>query len=58
MMIAVPLCLTMDAVYRFMLSGRRWFHPSLGGAQFFIPMWILGIIWLVLGVVYAIQGVG
>src|SRR5262245_46877619 len=55
MIIAGPLCVTMDLVYRLRHRERRWFHPNRGGALFFIPVWILGIIWLVLGVAYAIQ---
>ena len=58
MLIAAPLCMAMDLVYRFRRSERGWFHPNSGGALFFIPVWILGTIWLVLGAVYAIQGHG
>jgi hypothetical protein len=58
MIIAGPLCMAMDLAYRFRRSERRWFHPSSGGALFFIPVWILRIVWLVLGVVYTTQGPG
>src|SRR4051812_28944183 len=58
MIIAGPLCAAMDLVYRFRHPDRRWFHPNWGGALFFIPVWILGIVWLVLGIVYTIQGGG
>jgi hypothetical protein len=58
MIIAGPLCVAMDLVYRFMRSGRRWFHPSFGGSLFFIPVWILGIVWLVLGIAYTTKGHG
>ena len=58
MIIAGPLCAAMDLTYRFWRPYRRWFHPSFGGALFFIPVWILGIVWLVLGIVYTIQGHG
>ena len=56
MIIAGPLCTAMDLVYRFKRANRRWFSPSVGGALFFIPVWILGIVWLVLGIVYTSQG--
>jgi hypothetical protein len=56
MIIAGPLCTAMDLVYRLKHPERRWFHPSSGGALFFIPLWLLGVIWLVLGIVYTIQG--
>jgi hypothetical protein len=58
MIIAGPLCAAMDLGYRFKHSGRRWFHPSLGGALFFIPVWIFGILWWVQGVADATQGGG
>jgi hypothetical protein len=58
MLIAGPLCVAMDLLYRLRRSGCRWLHPSLGGALFFIPVWILGIVWSVLGVASAIQGTG
>jgi hypothetical protein len=56
MIIAGPLCAAMDLAYRFKRHAGRWFHPSYGGALFFIPVWILGVIWLVLGIAYTIQG--
>jgi hypothetical protein len=58
MIIAGLLCAAMDLVYRVRRSGHRWLHPSFGGALFFIPVWILGIVWLVQGVASAIQGRG
>ena len=58
MIIAGRLCAAMDLVYRVRRSGHRWLHPSFGGALFFIPVWILGIVWLVQGVASAIQGRG
>jgi hypothetical protein len=56
MIIAGPLCVAMDLAYRYKRADRRWFSPGVGGALFFIPVWILGIVWLVLGVVYVAQG--
>jgi uncharacterized membrane protein len=59
MIIAGPLCMALDLGYRFFRRpDHSWFNPSFGGALFFIPVWILGIIWLVLGAVYSIQGRG
>ncbi len=58
MMIAGPLCLVMDLGYRFSRPERGWFQPGAGGAMFFIPVWVFGIFWLVLGVVDTIQGRG
>lgn len=56
MIVAGPLCIVLDLIYRFKRADRRWFSPVVGGALFFIPVWILGIIWLVLGIVYTVQG--
>ena len=56
MIVFGPLCIGMDVAFRFRRPERRWFHPDTGGSVFFIPLWVLGILWLVLGVVYTIQG--
>ncbi len=58
MIIAGLSCAAMDLVYRLRRSGRRWLQPHFGGALFFIPVWILGIVWLVQGVASVIQGRG
>ena len=58
MIIAGLSCAAMDLAYRARRSGHRWLHPSFGGALFFIPVWMLGIVWLVLGGASAIQGHG
>jgi hypothetical protein len=56
MIIAGPLCAALDLAYRLRRSERVWLHPNSGGSVFFIPVWILGILWLVLGIAYTIQG--
>jgi hypothetical protein len=58
MIIAGPLCAVMDLAYRFRRPERHWSHPGFGGALFFIPVWLFGIFWTVLGVFYTIQGGG
>ncbi len=58
MLIMGPLCIAMDLIYRFTRSARGWFHPNFGGALFLIPVWILGILWLVLGAIDTIKGHG
>jgi hypothetical protein len=57
MIIAGLSCAAMDLVYR-RRSGHRWLHPSFGGSVCFIPVWMLGAAWLVLGGASAIQGRG
>ena len=56
MMIAGPLCVAVDLVYRWKVGDRRWFAPGAGGALFFIPIWMFGIFWFVLGIVRIAQG--
>lgn len=56
MIVAGPLCAVMDAAYRYRRPEGRWFSPGVGGAMFLIPLWILGILWFVLGIVYTLQG--
>ena len=58
MIIAGPLCAVMELIYRVRRPGRRWLHPSFGGSLFFIPVWILGIFWSVLGFTSVIPGRG
>jgi hypothetical protein len=58
MVIAGLSCAAMGLAYRAKHSGRRWLHPNFGGALCFIPVWVLGIVWLVQGVASVIQGRG
>jgi hypothetical protein len=52
MIVAGRICTVLDGCYRFRSAERRWFHAHVGGTFFFIPIWVLGIVWLVLGIVY------
>jgi hypothetical protein len=56
MMIAGPLCVALDVSYRRSRLECRWFHPEAGGNLLLIPIWLLGIVWLVLGAFYTIRG--
>ncbi len=56
MVIAGPLIAAMDLVYRFKSKDGHWFAPDRGGSLFFLPAWSWGVLWLVLGIVYTIQG--
>ncbi len=55
MIMAGPPCLGMDLAYRARYGGKRLFHPECGGSLFFLPVWVLGIVWMVLGSVDAEQ---
>jgi hypothetical protein len=56
MVISGLVAMVLDFTYRFMKAVPRYFHPKGGGSVFFLPVWLFGVIWLVLGVVYTIRG--
>ena len=54
MLMGGPLLVACDLLYRGKRAGsssghKRWYHPRLGGQLFFIPVWILGLFWGLLG---------
>lgn len=53
MLLGGLLALLADALYRhlwFRNSGsRKYFMPKYGGHIIFIPVWILGLIWMFMG---------
>lgn len=51
MLIGGPLAVSLDLAYR-KLVGKHWLRPGAGGSLFFIPVWLLGIVWSLLGVYY------
>lgn len=56
MLVGGPLCLVMDVAYRSTRSERHWFKAETGGVIFSIPLWIFGIVWVVIGIIYIING--
>lgn len=56
MIIAGPVVALADLLYRAKRGERRWLHPHSGGNLFFVPVWVLGVLWFVLGIVYTVQG--
>ncbi|HEV7671402.1 MAG TPA: hypothetical protein VGS22_23025 [Thermoanaerobaculia bacterium] len=56
MMIAGPLLLVLDLGYRAKKQPPNWFHPRSGGHLFWLPVWIWGLIWSALGLVYVLRG--
>lgn len=50
MIIAGPIAIALDLLVRLKGEDGHWIAPGGGGALLFIPMWIIGIIWLILGV--------
>jgi hypothetical protein len=58
MIVAGPLSAVGDLGYRFNAGHGQWFAPNGGGNILGIPVWCLGILWLILGIVYTAQGPG
>ena len=56
MIVAAPILIVADVWYRMTRGGASWFGPRGGGHLFFIPIWMLGVLWAGLGVVYTLQG--
>lgn len=56
MIIAGPLVVASDLAYRLKRPDGDWLHPNCGGSLFFLPVWPFGILWLVLGVIYTMNG--
>ncbi len=56
MMILGPAVLVSDLSYRLFHKNGHWFWPSRGGNLFFLPAWMFGMLWLVLGGVYLYRG--
>lgn len=44
-----PFIILADMLYRIRVGEGKWFSPNSGGHIFYIPMWIVGILWVVLG---------
>ncbi len=56
MIVAGPLLIVSGIWHRMSLGASAWFRPRAGGSLFFAPVWLWGVIWSVLGVVYTLQG--
>ena len=56
MLIAGLLVALMDGGYRTQRPGGHWLRGSGGGSLFFLPVWMFGVLWLVLGAIYTIRG--
>lgn len=52
MIIAGPLIVALDLLYRSRQPERDWWSFRKGGSLLFLPAWQLGALWLVLGVYY------
>jgi hypothetical protein len=55
MILAGPLLTVFDLAYRRLHPRGRWFYHEGGGALFYAPVWMFGLLWLGLGIAYTIQ---
>jgi hypothetical protein len=56
MIVAGPIAAACDLSYRLLRREGHWFSPRGGGSLFFLPVWLFGILWLVLGIIYTVRG--
>ena len=56
MMIAGPLISLLDFTYRVTRDDCHLLRPSSGGMLFYIPLWLVGALWLALGTYYVVAG--
>ncbi len=54
MVIAGPIIACADLFYRIKLGGKHLFHPRCGGHAFFIPIWVMGALWVMIGLGYTV----
>lgn len=55
MMIGGALIVILDLAYRYLKEDGDLIKPQRGGSLFFLPAWCLGALWLVIGIVRAMQ---
>ena len=56
MLILGPVVAAADLLFRLLHPSGHWFMPRRGGALFFLPVWLFGVLWTVLGAIYLYQG--
>lgn len=55
MIIAGPIVVAMDLTLRLKGEDGHLLIPNRGGSLFFLPAWVFGVLWLLLGIVYTVQ---
>jgi hypothetical protein len=56
LLIAGPIALACDVAYRWKHPRGHWLHPNKGGSFCFVPVWVFGALWLVLGIARTLTG--
>ena len=49
MLIAGLLIAAIDMAYRLISDEGHWLTPKAGGSLFFVPAWVIGVIWATIG---------
>lgn len=49
------LILVFDLAYRLLRKAGHWLVPNQGGSLFFLPAWMFGVLWTILGIVYTVR---
>jgi hypothetical protein len=55
-LIAAAIAILCDMTYRSTSPHGHWFSPGGGGSLMFLPVWLLGVIWLLLGIARVVNG--
>jgi hypothetical protein len=55
MAILGPLAVALDVAYRRRWGGGDLLRGGAGGALFFVPVWVFGVVWSIIGAYYLIQ---
>ena len=44
--LAAGMCLALDLFWRVGKGKRKWFRSANGGSILYMPLWLLGLVWL------------
>jgi hypothetical protein len=58
MIIAGPLLIVFDLAYRLNSRQGHWLVPDRGGSILYVPVWCMGAVWLILGILYTVRAAG
>src|SRR5262249_48729877 len=56
MLVSGPIAFVCDVAYRRKHPTGHWLHPTGGGSFLFVPIWVFGTLWIMIGLVYAARG--
>jgi len=56
MVVAGPMAVLLDGLFRWRHPAGHWLNPTGGGNVLFIPVWVFGVFWTLLGLTYCATG--